>query len=642
MANRRFRLEDNPALASVFIGLIVSAAVIVLVKTQVMVSMELFAYDYFVRMERSGQPEDRVVLIGVTEDDIQRQGRWPLSDGTIADLFDRLEKAGARVIGIDIYRDLAVPPGHDRLQDAFGKYGNIIAVHKFGGDGARGVGPPPALEGTERVGFNDVIIDRDGTVRRSLLFLDDGQSVYFSFPLRLALAYLAEDGVYPRPDETRPEWLKLGGVTIKPLEGSAGGYVGADTRGYQTLLDFDSGDFSRYTLTEALEGAIPPGKLKNKIVIIGVTAESVNDFFHAPYEKGGGAGGAVFGVELHAHAVSQFLRAALEGEELTSSLRDEIELGLIILCGLAGGLLGRFARSPWRFAMFLAAGVALLFLAGLAAFFNGVWTPMVAPATSWPASAAIVTAYVSSREKSQRALLMRLFSSFVSKDVAEDLWRHREHFLDSGRPKPQRLTATALFTDLKGFTTVSEKSEPKELMDWLNEYMEAMAALVADNGGIVNKYIGDAIMAVFGVPIPRESQAQMERDAVNAVKCAVAMRRELERLNKRWRAQGRPVAKMRVGIYTGPLVAGSVGGAERLEYTVIGDTVNTASRLESFDKDLAADSDCRILIGEATRNLIGNMFKVEKVGEVSLKGKKEKVTVYLVPDGQGKRENGPA
>lgn len=292
--------------------------------------------------------------------------------------------------------------------------------------------------------------------------------------------------------------------------------------------------------------------------------------------------------------------------------------------------------------MFLAAGVALLFLAGLVAFFNGVWTPVVAPTTSWPASAAIVTAYVSSREKAQRALLMRLFSSFVSKDVAEDLWRHREHFLDSGRPKPQRLTATALFTDLKGFTTVSEKSEPKELMDWLNEYMEAMAALVAANGGIVNKYIGDAIMAVFGVPIPRENQAQMKQDAVNAVKCAVAMRRELEILNRRWRAQGKPTARMRVGIYTGPLVAGSVGGAERLEYTVIGDTVNTASRLESFDKMLAADSDCRILIGEATRNLIGNMFEVEKVGEVSLKGKKEKITVYLVPDGQGKRESGPA
>jgi adenylate cyclase len=254
----------------------------------------------------------------------------------------------------------------------------------------------------------------------------------------------------------------------------------------------------------------------------------------------------------------------------------------------------------------------------------------VPPAVGGLFSTVLVTTYLSYQEKLQRAILMRLFCSHVSKDVAESLWERRDQFLKDGRPLPQTVTATVLFTDLRGFTSVSEKLNAEELMEWLNEYMKAMVNIVRNNKGVVNKFIGDAIMVVFGVPIIRECEADICQDAVNAVGCAIEMGKELERLNLLWAEQQRPTVSMRVGIYTGSLVVGSLGSSQRQEYTVIGDTVNVASRLESFDKNFDTENICRILIGEPTRQCLGDQFEIEALTSVSLKGKVQKLMIYKV------------
>jgi adenylate cyclase len=163
--------------------------------------------------------------------------------------------------------------------------------------------------------------------------------------------------------------------------------------------------------------------------------------------------------------------------------------------------------------------------------------------------------------------------------------------------------------------------------------MERLAGHVEEHGGIVNKYIGDAIMAVFGVPIPRSTREQIAADAAGAVRCALAMNAELDLLNAEWRARGWPEIGMRIGIHTGSLVAGSLGARSRLEFTVIGDTVNTASRLESSGKDEIAappGSACRILIGQATFDLTAERFEAEPVGSIPLKGKSMPLDVYRV------------
>jgi adenylate cyclase len=161
-----------------------------------------------------------------------------------------------------------------------------------------------------------------------------------------------------------------------------------------------------------------------------------------------------------------------------------------------------------------------------------------------------------------------------------------------------------------------------------------MAGAVMKHGGVVEKYIGDSIMAVFGVPIPRASQEQIGNDAQNAIRCSLAMREEMEKLNELWKQRGLPACSTRIGIHTGPLVAGSLGSLDRQEYTVIGDSVNTASRLESFGKDSddphLRDDKCRILISEATRAFLGGQFQLHQVGTMSLKGKSEKVMIFAV------------
>jgi adenylate cyclase len=171
-------------------------------------------------------------------------------------------------------------------------------------------------------------------------------------------------------------------------------------------------------------------------------------------------------------------------------------------------------------------------------------------------------------------------------------------------------------------------------MHWLNEYIEAMAEQVVKHGGIINKYVGDAIMAIFGVPVARKTEAAIGKDAANAVNCALAMENKLVQLNSIWEERDLPNVGMRIGIFTGPLVAGSLGSADRLEYAVIGDTVNIASRLESFDKS-GFDPDfktntCRILIGEATYQYIADRFKAQRLGEVTLKGQESKTAIYRV------------
>jgi class 3 adenylate cyclase len=249
-------------------------------------------------------------------------------------------------------------------------------------------------------------------------------------------------------------------------------------------------------------------------------------------------------------------------------------------------------------------------------------------------SAMTSTAIEQAREKGEKQMVMQLFSKHVSPEVAEAVWNQREQFLDGGRPRSQKLIVTVLFTDLKGFSTLSEKTDPQALMDLLNTYMDTIAKCVMDHGGVVDDYFGDGMKANFGVPLPRTTEAEIRQDAVNAVDSALAMEREMIRLNARMKEQGLPPLKMRVGIYTGPVVAGSLGSTERMKYTTVGDTVNTASRLESFDKDLVLPhletSPCRILIGESTLRCLGDQFITQKVGELSLKGKDEKIIATCV------------
>jgi adenylate cyclase len=191
------------------------------------------------------------------------------------------------------------------------------------------------------------------------------------------------------------------------------------------------------------------------------------------------------------------------------------------------------------------------------------------------------------------------------------------------------MTATVLFTDLKDFSGITERIDPETLMDWLNEYMAAMSDLVLDYGGIVDKFIGDSIMAVFGVLLSQDTPTAIAEDARKAVRCAIAMATTLDTLNLKWQRQGLPTTSMRVGISTGMVITGTVGSRQRLDYTTIGDSVNVAARLESYDKTLSGGV-CRILISEKTYQLLNDEFLTRLIGTVQLRGRERPTKIYQV------------
>jgi adenylate cyclase len=631
------RLLRSPVTASVLASTLVFLSIMGLRGTGSLESLELAAYDWYIGLRpAAAAPDSRIVLIAITESDIHHQGRWPLTDATLVQVLERLMQSRPRAIGLDLYRDVSVPPGGEELDAMLTSNRQIIAAMKFGDDVEIGIPPPPVLKQTDQVGFNDVLVDPGGIVRRGLLFQDDGQHSGSSFALQLALLYLQAEGIAPQLDMSNPQHTRLGRAIIRPFEPNDGGYVGADARGYQFLLDYGGarGAFPSYSLTTLLSGGIDPGAIQDKIVLIGVVAASVKDFFYTPYSRGLQADQQMPGIALHAHIISQLLRAALDGNASVATLSDWYEGFWILLWSVMGGAIGLWMRSSWRFSLWTASGLLLLSLATYLAFVRGWWIPFVPPAMAWLCSAAVVTAYMSNQEKGQRALLMQLFSKYVSPEVAEAIWQQRDQLLDGGRLRSQKLIATVLISDLQGSTSLSEKMDPQVLMDWLNTYMETMARVVMAHGGAIDDYRGDGFKADFGIPLARTTAAEISRDAVNAVKCALAMARELKRLNMLWQEEHLPTASVRIGIFTGPVVAGSLGSAQRLQYTTVGDTANIAARLESFDKDFldpySTNNPCRILLGEATLGYLGQQFKTLQVGEVSLRGKDQKITIYRV------------
>lgn len=633
------RIRDalrSPIAIALLISSLVVLGIIALRTGGALESLELTAYDWYLRAQPATSMDRRIVLVTITEEDIQRLGHWPLTDATVADALTRLLAYRPRAIGLDLYRDLPVPPGRSDLDAVLKADRRVVVVTKIGEGTSDGIPPPSALANSDQVGFSDVVVDRGGIVRRGLLFLDRRDTIAYSFALRLALLYLQAENIGPQSDSRNPEHLRLGRTTIRPLEAHEGPYARADTGGYQFLLDFHGlpRGFPSFSFRHLLEDRIEPAALRDAIVILGVAAEGSKDFFYTPYSRGRDADQQISGIALHGHIASQLLRMALEGASPLRAVEAGHAALWIALWSLLGGVAGLASRSAWRFA--LIAGGGLLALGGLVyvGFRLGWWVPLIPPALGWFGAATLVTAYTSYWEKAQRAQLMGLFSRHLSPEIADAVWRQRHEFLDGGRPRPQRLTATVLFTDLVGYTSLSEDRSPQSLVEWLNVYMEAMAQPVIENDGLINQYIGDSIMALFGAPFPRATAAEVSRDAVNAVECALGMERNLQALNRRWQSEGLPTAAMRIGIFTGPVVGGSVGSAQRLAYTVIGDTVNTASRLESYAKDLFFDDPlghpCRILIGATTASHLGERFELEAVGEVELKGKQRKVAIYRV------------
>ena len=635
MKNTYRILWDSPKLAGLFI---IVATIAILASAWLggyLEALELKTYDHLLRLRPTISSNRRITLISISENDIQRLSRWPIDDTTLANALEKIEvQQHPRVIGLDLYRDVAIPPGHEKLNATLLRFPNIIATYKLGDIHQQGVRPPAILQGTTRSGFNDIIVDPDGVTRRALLYVQEGKEMVPSFALMLALQYLEKEGITPLPDPFEPAYLRLGKSTIPPLNPNGGGYRGADTAGYQFFLDYRDahGSFVTYSLDDLLSGRIPPLALDNQIVLIGTEAPSVKDFFYTPIEPTNKPYGKTPGVSMHANIASQLIRMAVDSDRPIKTIEEFAEALWMITWIIAGTILGYYANTLLRFPVIWVLGVTTIIGAAALALQKSWWIPIILPTLGWSISFVLMNGYVAIREKLQRVDTMRLFEQFVAPEIAQAIWKQRDELLQGLHPKPRKTIATLLFSDLLGFTTIAEKLEPEITISWLEDYLIVMAECVHAHGGIIIRFVGDAIMAVFGVQLTHDSQYDVAEAAKNAAECALAMDQALLELNRKWQVRNLPVTGMRIGINTGLVVAGCLGAHERLEYTVHGDAVNIAARLEQLRKD-EFQPDCflhpsRILIGEATADILGNRFVVNPVGSHRLSGKDQEISVY--------------
>ena len=591
--------------------------------------VELAAYDAFLRLRTPAPPDPRIVLIHETEADLRRFGH-PLKDELLSRMLEQLEAQGPAAIGVDKYRDIDVPPGTAALDATLRKHTNIVWIFRFGTNAAL-IPPPAALKGTDRAAFADLVDDAGGIIRRGLLFLDDGSTAYNSLALGLALKFLKPRGLGLGGVPDSEEAVALGKSRIDPLHPNDGGYAGADVGGFQFLLDFRSmpQPFENHTLSDVIDGKVQG--LKDRIVIFGANAESLGDQVYTPFSKGRAARDRISGAELHGHITSQLLRLALGESRPIAPWGPAPQLAYAALWCALGVLLFR-AR---RMALVLGSGAAgVAVIAAVSAWaldYHDTWVPAVPALAGFLLAAAIAVAMRAAHERRERAAVMGLFSKYVSPAVAQDIWKRKDEIVGERGLKPIALTASILFSDIRGFTPITEKLGPMGIAEWIDVYMRAMSQPVLDNDGLISKYIGDAIMALFGVPVPHTTQKEIAQDALNAVRAAIGMREALKQLNQKLQAKGELTAGTRIGIHTGEVITCSIGTATRLEYTVLGDVVNTAARLEGFPaKADEPQPECRILISAVTRELVKDHVQTEPFGELALKGKSTKVFVYSV------------
>jgi len=602
--------------------------------------LEWGALDAFFVLRPAEPKDDRITIVGQTERDIELYNT-PMADDTLATLIENLLPHEPRAIGLDFYRNVPVGDGGDRLERLFAEQGNIYGITKRIADsGGTPVEPNPILAEQGRVGSNDVPIDGDSVARRGLFFLRDvdGNQV-FSLAAALAWHYLLEEpDVNPNEQPNPDRFLQLGSQKYYRLTPNFGGYVGIDAQGYQLAINYrgGAGSFDTLTVEDIVTNEFDPDLVRDRIIFIGPFADSLNDTFETPYSSSPLAAVAaspelMYGVELQAHLTSQFLSSAIADRPPISAWPEAAEAIWIAAWTISGALLfwhWRFKR--WTLLVPVAMG-AIATVGAFGAFLIGRWIP-VAPVWAGLAGMAVaMTTYIARNERQDRQIMMHLFGRHVTSQVAEEIWRQRDRIMEEGRLVGRRAIATVLFTDIKNFSTIAEDLDPEPLMEWLNEYMEGMAEVVLEHGGTIDKFIGDAVMAVFGVPIVRETEAEIAKDASDAVSCALAMGRRLDRLNQKWQTTGQPIISMRVGIATGPLVVGSLGSSQREDYTIIGDSVNVAARLEGYEKSIEGGI-CRILIGETTYQYTQGKFTTKMLGNTLLKGRGQPVTIYQVED----------
>lgn len=411
----RWRANTAPAEKRALVSaLLASAGVTVLLwgmrQSGTLQPMELWAYDLLLQNRLTEKTDSRLLVVEVTEADFQRAGRFPLPDATLATLLEKLQQYKPRVIGLDIYRDLPIEPGNQRLSAVLANSSNLVAVCKLSETSDPGVAPPPTVS-AERVSFSDLPLDPDSAVRRVLLFAAGGGKcpTPLSFSFQLATRYLDTLGIKPK-NHMPGEYLKLGNVVFRPIESDSGSYQGIDARGYQILLNYRSNQYvaRQVTLSQVLDNQIKPEWVRDRIVLIGTSAPSVRDTFNTPYNGVRKYQRKMPGVVIHAQIVSQILSAVLNGRPLLRYWPWWAEALWLWSWALVGGLVAMKLGHPLRLLLTVVGALGGLVGICYGLLSIGVWIPLLPPVLAVVGTGACAIATIAYQIKQEQDKISRM------------------------------------------------------------------------------------------------------------------------------------------------------------------------------------------------------------------------------------------
>lgn len=592
--------------------------------------------------KQQSHPQD-ISIVSVDEKSIREIGRWPWKRSVLARLINEISEGRPKVIGLDImFSEKENEESDKKLAGAIKKTGNVVLamaflVYKEGRENGRSdISPkeapgflwdsafmeirsvkgipwkkwvinavdviPPLEEFSRGASIGHVYMhpDMDGVLRWEVMYVGYGDDCYPSFPFHVARIALGID---------MKDAVLYGGSVI--YLGKQ--FIPTDLSG-RVLINYRGKEhsFPYISASDVIKGKIPAETFRDKIVLIGTSALGTYD------QKVTSFSANMPGVEKNANVVENIL--------LNNFLRKSpgiVELVIILLTGIFLGLLLPRLRAV------SGAGLAIGFV-GLYIFFSyyllayeNLWINLIYPVSNMSAifTAQTVTRFFLEEKKARE--IKKMFSSYVSPKIVEELIRHPEKAKVGG----QRRTITILFSDIIGFTSLSERLLPEDVVSMLNEYFEEMVNIILRWDGTLDKFVGDEIMAFWGAPAEQPDHAE------RAVKCALNMTNKLMEIQEKWRKEGEEILDCGIGINTGEVIVGNIGSAnKKMDYTVIGDHVNIASRVEKLTRQYGA----KILLTENTLNYIepaikeGTIWRVEikGVAQVKVKGKEKEIRIF--------------
>ncbi len=456
---------------------------------------------------------------------------------------------------------------------------------------------------SQKLGFANYQPDDDSVIRKMPLFMNFVNRLYPSLPIAMILYLLniPPDHISIIPD-------KLVQFKIPSEDGTSFINIPIQEKG-QMLINY-SGTFQTFryiSFCDVFTKRVPADFFANKIVLIGASAPGLEDIRPVPFQQ------AFPGVEIHANVLNNILNQ----DFIHRKSKFTNYLIVILLC-LIIAIITSFGKMWISIPVLIIIASGFVYSTFYSFTYNNLWIENVRPIIGIVFSLVAVLGYKYFSEVKDKKRIKSMFQNYLSPSVVNELL-HDPNMLRLGG---ERKIATSFFSDIKNFTTVSENLQPEELVTYLNEYLSALTDVVLKYNGYLDKYEGDAIVAVFGIPIEQRDHS------LRACFAAIDIQNRLMKLRKRWKKQGKPLFETRIGINSGPMIAGNIGGANRFDYTAIGDSVNLAARLEGANKIYGTS----IMISEATFTAIHKHIWCRELDFIRVKGKAKPVRIYEIID----------